>query len=61
MGIRETNYKENSKILDMSLNCKKLSDARRFTNRQLNYLENKTINDIKISIFANFNDKKWEE
>lgn len=61
MGIRESYYKEQSKKMDLSIECKKLSDARRFINRHLNYLENKAINNIKLSLFADFNDKKWEE
>ena len=61
MGIREYTYKEQSKILEVSLNCKTKSDAQRFINKHLNYLEKKAINNIKITLFADFNDKKWEE
>lgn len=61
MGIREAAYREQSKKLDMTIECNKLSDARRFINKHLNYLENKAINGIKLTLFADFNDKKWEE
>lgn len=61
MGIRKEAYEKQSKQLETNLKCKKISDARRFINRHLNYLENKAINDIKISLFADFNDRKWEE
>lgn len=61
MGIREASYKEQSKKINESLECKKLSDARRFINSRLNYLEKKAINELKITLFSDFNDKKWEE
>lgn len=61
MGIREASYKEESKKLNESLECKKLSDARRFINSRLNYLEKKAINELKITLFSDFNDRKWEE
>lgn len=61
MGIREFAYKEESKQIDVSIKCKKLADVRRFINRHLNYLENKGINEINLRLFADFNDKKWEE
>lgn len=61
MGIREASYKEESKKLNESLECKKLSDARRFINSRLNYLEKKAINELKITLFSDFNDKKYEE
>lgn len=60
-GIREWAYKEQSKKINESLECKKLSDARRFINSRLNYLEKKAINELKITLFSDFNDKKWEE
>lgn len=61
MGIKEWAYEQDSKKLDMNLKCRKIADARRFINKQINYLENKAINELKISIYADFNDKKFDE
>lgn len=61
MGIREWGYKEESKEINCGIKCKKISDVRRFINKQLNYLDKKEINEIKISMEVNFNDKKMEE
>lgn len=61
MGIKELGYRELEKEIEASITCRKLSDAKRFVNKQLNYLENKTVNKMKISIIVSFNDKKWEE
>jgi len=61
MGIKEYGYEKQSKKINESIECKKLSDVRRFINKRLNYLENKAINNLKLELFADFNDKKWEE
>ncbi|MBQ9280132.1 MAG: hypothetical protein IJ215_03705 [Clostridia bacterium] len=61
MGIRESAYQQQAKRMDATLECKKISDARRFINKQINYLEKKAINNMKVQIFADFNDKKFED
>lgn len=61
MGIREAAFNEQNKRIKESISCRKLADVRRFINKRLNYLENKTIKDIQIELYAEFNDRKWED
>ena len=61
MGIREAEYNRQSKEQETAIICNKISDARRFFNKNINYFDKKAINKIKINIYINYNDRKFED
>lgn len=59
MGIREAERQHQEKTIKSKYKCIKVSDARRFINKHLNYLDEKYINNIIITIESTYNDKEW--